>query len=737
MHFAPLEAILSLSYLFDVLTNMNAFVAGLLSIFLMFPIYAGLDPFYMDPHTRLVNDLMVVDTINKRLAERMPVYYNHLLYGGYINMPSAMMGEEGEIGIGFAYAPPYRLYNLRCQLTDRLEVAGNYRVFVGVKDEVLSEHGFGDFSDKGANFKIAILKPEDSGYELPGVAIGMEDFMGTRAFEANYIVLTKVFMNYDLEASIGYGTSRIRRWFGGLHWLPFRKFQSKYLNTLAFVAEYDSTPYKDESIEKHPKGRIKNSPLNFGVKYRLFDQFDFSASYIRGAEWSFTVSNYYNFGMTKGFVPKCDDTLPYRAPVNLEPLGQLRPENTMVQDLVYAFEDQGFTIFKIWLGYDNCSSKVLRLNIENEFYRQECLVRERLNHLLAFLTPSDIDRVIVTMEEDGFPLQEYNYNMMYVRQYGNGDLSGFELDTLTPMREVTFANPYYDQLLFSKNKGLYDWDILPKTSTYFGSSTGKFKYILGLNANLQGFLYDDIMYNISLGYIALRNNEDVKDFDRLNPSQLLNVRTDIVRYFQQDGVTLDSGYLQKNWTLGKGWFARATAGYFEVEYGGVAGELLYYPLSSHWAIGFEGAVINKRKYHGLGFTRKIRKLHGFVPTWKRWTLSQYFIDLYYEWKDAKLDFRIKTGKFLANDWGARFEISRYFPSGLRVTLWYTLTNGHDKVNGQTYYDKGASFSMPIDIFYTHSDRNRWGYGMSAWVRDVGVSAYTGRELYELINDQRN
>lgn len=441
--------------------------------------------------------------------------------------------------------------------------------------------------------------------------------------------------------------------------------------------------------------------------------------------------------MTKGFVPKCDDTLPYRAPVNLEPLGQLRPENTMVQDLVYAFEDQGFTIFKIWLGYDNCSSKVLRLNIENEFYRQECLVRERLNHLLAFLTPSDIDRVIVTMEEDGFPLQEYNYNMMYVRQYGNGDLSGFELDTLTPMREVTFANPYYDQLLFSKNKGLYDWDILPKTSTYFGSSTGKFKYILGLNANLQGFLYDDIMYNISLGYIALRNNEDVKDFDRLNPSQLLNVRTDIVRYFQQDGVTLDSGYLQKNWTLGKGWFARATAGYFEVEYGGVAGELLYYPLSSHWAIGFEGAVINKRKYHGLGFTRKIRKLHGFVPTWKRWTLSQYFIDLYYEWKDAKLDFRIKTGKFLANDWGARFEISRYFPSGLRVTLWYTLTNGHDKVNGQTYYDKGASFSMPIDIFYTHSDRNRWGYGMSAWVRDVGVSAYTGRELYELINDQRN
>jgi hypothetical protein len=44
--------------------------------------------------------------------------------------------------------------------------------------------------------------------------------------------------------------------------------------------------------------------------------------------------------------------------------------------------------------------------------------------------------------------------------------------------------------------------------------------------------------------------------------------------------------------------------------------------------------------------------------------------------------------------------------------------------------------MPLDVFYTESSRKRWGYGMSAWLRDVGVIGATGQDLYELINDQR-
>ena len=82
------------------------------------------------------------------------------------------------------------------------------------------------------------------------------------------------------------------------------------------------------------------------------------------------------------------------------------------------------------------------------------------------------------------------------------------------------------------------------------------------------------------------------------------------------------------------------------------------------------------------------------------------------------------------------QVSRYFPSGLNIYLWYTITNGNDHINGQLYYDKGIGFTMPLDIFYTYSDRERWGYGMSAWLRDVGVQARTGLDLYEMISEER-
>ena len=74
-------------------------------------------------------------------------------------MPSARMGKEGEIGIGYSHVPPYRNYNIRFQLFKNFELIGNYRIFHHIKDPVLSQYGFGDFSDKGINFKYALFLP--------------------------------------------------------------------------------------------------------------------------------------------------------------------------------------------------------------------------------------------------------------------------------------------------------------------------------------------------------------------------------------------------------------------------------------------------------------------------------------------------------------------------------------------------------------------------------------------------
>lgn len=684
----------------------------------------------------LMNDLLIVDYWNRKINDRMPVTYNHLLQGGYFSMPSARMGADGEIGIGYSHVPPYRNYNLRCQLFPQLELSANYRVFSGIEDPVLSQFGFGDFSDKGANAKFALFLPEDSDYNLPGVAIGFEDIIGTRSFRSQYIVATQVFIDYDMEVSLGYGTERIRGFFGGINLMPFRKTCWKPLQQLSLTAEYDATAYKSKKREPHPRGRVKKSPINYGIKYRLWDCLDFSLSYIRGDALACSVSAFYNWGHTKGFIQKFEDSLPYKSPVITEPLGYRRPEEALVAELIFAFQQQGLDIWNIYLSYDACNQKVLRLTTLNDTYRLENDLRLRLNKILAALTPSDIDEVIVVIDAEGFPVQEYHYNMDAVKSYAAKEICDYELKVLTPLTEVTCVDPYTSRRLFGCKRECLNFELSPKVHTLFGSSSGKFKYTLGVHAAFNGYVWNDVYYSFLLGWTFATNLGNFKDYDRLNPSQLINVRTDIIRYYAQRGLTLDEAYLQKNWNLGRGWYAKVAGGYFEQPYGGAALEFLYYPLDSAWAFGVEGAVLVKRNYTGLGFTNQIRKLDGFTPTYRKFIGSQYFFNLYYDLECARVDFKIAAGKFLANDWGARGEISRYFPSGLRLTFWYTFTNGRDKINGQTYYDKGISFSMPFDVFYTCSERTRWNYGLSAWLRDVGVQGMTGLQLYELINDQR-
>jgi Exopolysaccharide biosynthesis protein YbjH len=705
------------------------------TFFLMGISFAAM-PALGDEQIDLLQDLLIVDAVNQQINDRFPVTFDHFLQGGYINMPSARMGNSGEIGIGYSHVPPYINYNLRCQLSKHLEISGNYRIFKGVEDPILSPMGFGDLSDKGANIKVALFLPEDSDYALPGIALGYEDFIGTQNFRTKYVVATQVFLNYDTEISLGIGNHRIKGLFGGINWMPFRRSPWNLLRTLCFTAEYDATPYKDENIELHPRGRVKKSPINFGVKYRLWDQLDLSVSYIRGDALAVSASCFYNFGIGSGFLPKIDDPLPYQGPANTTPLGCLRPEEELVQDLICHFNEQGFDLLYVWLSYDDCANKILRLGIFNYQFREERDVKDQLNHLLLQLIPENIDQVIVTIEGEGFPVQEYLYKMDFVRLYAQGQIGLYEMDLINHWREATSPDPCSSILLFKHPRDWWNLEVYPKTLTFFGSSRGKFKYALGLHVNLNGFLYDDLYYSILLGSIFFSDLHHTSGIDRLNPSQIINVRSDIVEYYKQRGITVDEAYVQKNWNLGQGWYSSISAGLFEVEYGGVGSEILYYPVNSCWAIGIEGAFLRKRKYRGWGFSDQVRKLHGFVSSWHKFYGKQYFANFYYNWIDCELDFSLKFGKFLANDYGARFELSRYFPSGMRLSVWYTHTSAHDKINGKNYHDKGVAISLPMDIFYTYSERSHFGYGMSAWLRDVGVTAFTGRNLYDLINEHR-
>lgn len=647
-------------------------------------------------------------------------------------MPSARMSPVGMVGLGGSHMPPYNIWSAYMQPFKRLELSINYRVFLGEKDWHMGDEGFGDYADRGINFKLKLLDRRDGFEFMPEISVGGEDFYGSKLFESYYIVATKQWLKWNLETTLGWGRKRLRGFFGGIAWSPLRHLRAPFDGFTA-IAEYDCTNYKKHASE-HGKGREVASPVNVGVAWSIFDFAQFKVFSQRGKEIGFQGTVTYNLGQTKGFFPKSADPKPYEAPRDFEPLDRLRTEKDFAQQIAYAFAEQSMTLYRAVLTEKRQN---LYLKILNIRYRNESDIRDRLQDILAAIVPENVKSVTVVVEANGVDVQEYYFRTVDLRRHLFGQIGEPELEVIAPLRNAQKApDPLTSTVLFKRSKDPWVLTFGPRTMSFFGSSKGKIKGSLLMMADAQGYIADQVYYEILMGYVVASNLEGIRDCDRYNPSQIINVRTDLINYFQSHTFHVEMAFMQKGWNLTNGWFARLAGGYFEVMYGGVAGEFLYYPVHQPWAIGFSAANVYKRNYYGLGFTTRIRKLNGFTPTYQHYIGYQYFLNLYYDFKPVNMDFEVNIGQFLARDMGARALVTRYYPSGMQLYFWYTLTNKKDYVNGHRYHDRGIGITFPLDIFLNKSSRTMLGYGMAFWLRDVGAMAATGIPLYRTVNQER-
>jgi hypothetical protein len=697
---------------------------------------ACIEEFASDEGMPLFRDLELVKKIEEEISDELPFTYNYSMMGGYFNMPSARMPKTGEIAAGAAVVKPYDVYGVNFQMFQRLEFSLNYRIYNGVLERNFGHEGFGDDAERIGNVKLGILSSQDGFPNLPEICIGVEDFIGTKRFNSKYAVATKQFLNWDLEFTLGYGSGRIKGFFGGASWSPFRHFTIPVLKNISFLAEYDAINYKKHPFE-HPSGRKVNSRINAGISFVGWDALQLSLSSVRGTQMAVSASLRYPIGTTRGLFPKIDDAAPYKSPVNNEPLGIVRSQGDFAQEIAYALSDQGLDLYTASLGYDEEGNKELHLKIINNRYRQESIVRERIQHVLAALAPLDVKMIFVVVEADAIACQEYRFRNEDLQRWKKGVISDFELETLAPMREaMAMPSEYEAARIFQRHKPIWTFTIRPRLLTFFGSTSGKFKYNLSALASPEGYLFDKFYYKFQVSYSIKSIMQGLGNPDRANPSRELIVRTDALKYFQTNSFSMDQAFLQRGWNFGQGWYYRLALGYFESAYGGAATEFLYYPVNSNWAVGMQFAAVMKRHYHGIKFSRTTFQLRGDKYVKVPFIGIQYFLDFYYDLKPLNMDFLLSVGQFLAKDKGARIDVGRYFKSGLRFSLWCTFTNGHDKVNGHTYFDKGFAFMIPLDMLMKQSSRNYIGYAMAAWLRDVGARSETGKKLYWTLEEER-
>jgi hypothetical protein len=689
----------------------------------------------------VLDDLALVEKIKKNHEETLPFLYNASMMGGYLNTPSARTPSCGTWTMGGGSLSLYNGYGVGFQYFDRLELSLNYRAF---KNDlrVSKKEEFGDRGNRVASGKVVLTlpndwptwSPRDKLSWTPAVAIGVEDFLGTMEKPSIYVIATQSWIYGNLETSIGYGWRQFQGLFGGVAWSPWRQTKTPFLKDITLIAEYENF-HRHSHHSKQPQKKNIMSHLNGGITYTLKKRLQITVGSIHGKDLSVMGSLSYPLGTSKGLIPKDQEPFFYTQPVNLEPLRDHRSQDAFVQELETTLQTQGFDLYSVEINSQND----LWLKIINTMYRDEKIVRERIQRVLGSLLPLNIPRVFVMIESDGIICQGYVFKRDDLYQYRLGNLSPFTMKALSPMIDPTQLTDKKDVWLQKKKKPFF-FTLLPSIQTYWASLASKIKYNVSLIGGVEGYLLNDVYYALKLSYNIHSNIANLQKKDRPHPSQLPNVRTDIAKYFRSNSINLEHAYLQKSWSLENvsppGFFCRLAAGYFEQAYGGFAVEALYFPAGFVWALGVEQATVWKRCYTGLLFTNKIRYLQNNKENYKNFTGNQFFLNFHYMFSSLNLDCKLSVGQFLAKDKGIRLEINRTFSSGLHVGAWYTITNGSNAIGRENYFDKGFILSLPIDFFLRRSSRVYANYKMAAWLCDVGAIASTGRSLYKTIRTER-
>ncbi len=649
----------------------------------------------------------------------LPIIYNTNFVTGHLNMPSANVAEMGMNSLGYVFFPPYQNIGLNFQFLTCLEGSFNYKIFNNKPEEQFGQYGFGDDADRMANIKFSFDPMRYFSKNLPKVALGFDDFYGSQRFFSPYLVMTQVIPDKGLEFSLGYGFKRMKGPFFGVNYSPFLKSKSLVLRGSTFILEYDDIDYENHSKE-HPEAREVFSRFNLGYNFNISKLINLKIATNRGNNFLFQTDVHYNFGETLGLFPKVGDPPEYNFPKNYQSIGELRSEKEAAYEFSNALGSQGFYVTQIYLVTDKKHDLGFQIDLINIRYWRNQDVKERIFAVIKSLFPKNLSFITVTINENSIPIESYTFTPKI--------LDGISKE-IPVIEAVKNPSPYEGKLLFNRRKTVASWLIRPRLLSFFGSTTGKYKYALSIILGPQGYLLDKIYYKLLLSYNIKSSIQNLTDIDFYDPSQLLNVRSDSVRYFQSQTVSLEQAYLQAGWNLGKGFYFRTALGYFEPAYAGLALEGLYFPVKANFALGLEAATVLKRNYEGLGFQWKIRKLNHFTPEYVPFVGVQYFLDAYYFFQPFQMEFKVSLGQFLAKDKGVEIDIAKYYPSGLRIGYWMTITNAHDTVHDKVYYNKGISFRLPLDVFLTKSSRNFLGYGVAFWLRDSGAKASTGKELY--------
>jgi len=647
---------------------------------------------------------------------------------GLINMPDARFNPDGTLRFGMAYAPPYFDLSANATLLPWLETNLAVTRINGVLAFPSETRGFGpgygSYKDKNAGFKIRLMAEENW---WPAVAIGAQDPFGTSIFPKQFAAATKTLG--DAQVTLGYGRKLIDGVFGGLRYSP------SWAGSWSFVSEYDASDYKNFPFaeESHVSGRRRG--FSNAIEYRL----GWMSAAISNQRGVTGAAAYISIPLEqKEWIPKFAEPEPYAKVIPRPTLAQWERDASYRKRMYEALFRQDFKDVRIRME----PNVRLSLTLTNVRISQMSRAVGRAARTALLLAPLETTEIRVTYTTNGLPVATYEFSdLRKLNRYFNGLLARSELaesisiryadpssysekekaDLMAALEEPTQARVLYggegNYIGFkTQDTGFNVFQVRPTLSSYV-NGPNVFQYSLSVLTTWDRELAERLFLSTGVNTILYEN---ISQALGTNNSTLPHVRSDFGEYAKGPAVRVDHLLLNRVFQPSERTYARLSGGWLEQMYGGVGGQWLYVERGAPWAFDLSVEAVKQRDFDGR---------FGFRDYQTVTALAAMHYRLPYQ-----STFTVRTGRFLARDYGARFEIKRRFRIGMELGAWYTVTNVVDTGIGNegNYRDKGVFVSIPFEGLLPADTRLTTGFSIAPWTRDPGQMVSSPVDLYQML-----
>ena len=650
---------------------------------------------------------------------------------GLVDMPVGLSAPDGEFSFTLSRFGPITRGTVGFQLTPR--IGGSFR-YVEVKN--WNDGTFGTYYDRSFDLRIKLL--DESRY-LPGVTVGMQDFIGTGLYSGEYIAATKTLRpgltvtgglgwgrlgSYNPIGALGVrpkivigqgGKANLGQWFHG-DVAPFAGLEWHVNDRLGIKIDYSSDDYH---LEDAVRGTFdRRSPWNFGVEYQVTPALRFGAYSLYGSQFGVSAS----FALNPKQRPRNIGIQgPAPLPIKQRPDPRLSPGDwstawstqPAVAAELQSIIAQGLALDGMELEALSLQPTRVQVRLRNSRFDAEAQAIGRTARLLTQVLPASVEVFEIVPVVNGIPLSKISLNRSDIEALEFSPDASAKLLARTALTDAgpLPAGTVVPDAAYPK----FTWSFGPFTKLSLFDPSNPVRADLALRLSGEYRIAPWLRLNGSLTQKVVGS---IGETDRGSNSVLPHVRSDLVLYDKYGGVALES--LTASWLSrpAPNFYGRVTVGYLERMYGGVSAELLWKPVTSRLALGIEANYVAQRDFdQGLGF-RDYRVATGHASA-------------YYDLGHGYLA-QVDVGRYLAGDVGATVALDREFPNGWKVGAFATITNVSAKDFGEGSFDKGIRITVPFAWISGQPSRRVFSTIIRPLTRDGGARLNVDGRLYEQI-----